>query len=256
MKLKFLWPLFIVVSFILVPVKIFASFTGSGFDKSTEFFIISMIAMISFFVFAFFYSKHNLKTYEINKNPYLGISSLLVGSSFIWYTVGLITSHTSSDAFFQNLFSLVFAIASGIAFLFIALSYFFGKNKISQIPVLIFFPIFWYVSKMVSFLSISDSTPDQYEVAMCSFILLFLLNQIKIFVKIPGGKNTIKKLLMFGFPAVVTSLMFCIPEISSEIQSFSDTMNPISLSSLFIQITVSIYICFTLINIRSQMELD
>ncbi len=252
MKSKFLWPAFIIISFIfMVPIKLFASFTGSSLDKSLGFFIFVATALLLFLVLVFLNSKRSPVSYEINQNPYLGTAGLLVATSFAWYAVNLITLPTSSNEFFQNLCFLLLSLASAITFIFIAVSYFLGKNQISKVPILIFFPVFWYIVKMVSFLSISASTPDQYEIAMDSFILLFLLNQIKVFTKLPGSKNITGRLLMFGFPAVVSFLMFCIPEIFFQTQA-EGGINSVYFSYLVIQIAVSLYISFTLINIRSQ----
>lgn len=256
MKSKFLWPIFMVISFVfMIPIKLFASFTKSGLDKSVEFFIFSVAALLLFLVLVFLNSKRNPQAYEINRNPYLGTASLLVTASFSWHAVSLITSPTASNEFFQNLFFFLLSIVSGVTFLFVAASYFLGKNKLSRVPLLIFFPVFWYIVKMVSFLSISTSTPDQYEIAMNSFILLFLLNQIKVFAKLPSSENTVGKLLMFGFPAVVSFLMFCIPEIFFQTQA-TDGINPICFSYLAIQVTMNIFIGFTLMNIRSRLSSD
>ena len=253
MKSKILWPGFIGVSLILTIVKIFFSLNNPGFEKSTAFFVCSVLVFLAFAAFIFFKeeSLENLQLYKPNKNLYLSVTSLLLSASFLWNSFSLVTSSPSSESFFENFFFLVMSFVSVFSCIMLSFSYFSGKNKFERAPILIFFPVFWFIVKMVSYLSISDDTPDQYDVIATSFILLFFINQIKLFVEIPNRKNTIKKLFIFGAPATVSSLMFCLPEIINQIQ-YPETLTPVNFSSVVIQFISGIYICFSLINIKSQ----
>lgn len=257
MKSKTLWLGFIGASLILTIAKIFFSLNSTGLEKSTIFFACSVVIFIAYAAFIFFKGENleSAKLYKPNKNPYLGLTSLLLSASFLWNSFSLVTSSPSSDSFFQNFFFLVMSFVSVFSCAALSFSYFSGKNKFERAPILIFFPVFWFIVKMVSYLSISDDTPDQYDVVSTSFILLFFMSQIKLFVNIPNSKNTIKKLFIFGAPAAVSSFMFCVPEIINQVQ-YSETLTPSTFSSVVIQFVSGVYICFSLINIKSQMVLN
>lgn len=251
MKSKVHWIIFILSMLTLVPIKLYSSIVGTGFEKSIIFFSLNAITLGAFFLFSFL-SKDKISCFRSVKNPYIGIISLIASGVFIWNAMGLVSP--SPDTFFQNLLMLVFSIASAVTFLFIALNYFLGRNMFTKAQILIFFPTLWFIIKMVSFLSISDDMPDQYDVSLNAFMLLFLLNHTQLFVT-STDKNITKRLFMSGLPAVACSVMFCVPEIIHQMQT-TETINHLELSTLVTQLVLGVYTCFVLIDIQKQIDLN
>lgn len=251
MKPKIPWIIFIFSLLTIVPINLYYSIVGSGFEKSILFFCTIAVVAAVFFVFSFL-SKDKISYFRSNKNPYIGIISLIASVSFLWNALEYIVSDTSSDAFFQTLLMLILSVASAVTFVFVAFNYFLGKNMFKKAQILIFFPTLWFIIKMVSFLSISDDMPNQYNVALSTFMLLFLFNHTQIFVT-STDKNVTKRLFMFGLPAIDCSLMFCIPEIVKQMQNV-ETLNRLDLSMAITQLVLGVYTCFILIDIQKQIK--
>lgn len=251
MKFGIHWIIFIASLLTITPFKIYSSMLGTGFEKSVFFAIILAAIALVFFGFVFF-SKDRITTFHSSKNPYIGIVSVVLSASFLWNALSYILCDTSNNSFIQTLLMFIFAVGSSITFILIALNYFLGQNMFKKAQIAIFFPVLWFTVKMIMFLSIEDGSPDPYNIILNSFVLLFLFYHTQIFVT-AVEKNMFKKLFVFGLPSVILSLMYCIPEIASQMQS-SLGLDNIKLSILSIQLILGLYIFLILIDIQRQIN--
>ncbi len=262
MKSKMQWIIFVFSLLTLVPLKLYSSIAGTGFEKSPIFFSFSLVIMAVFFVFCFL-SKDRITCFRSVRNPYIGIISLAVSASFVWNAAEyIIAGALSHDGFLQTLLMFIFSAASAVTFIFIALNYFSGKNMFTKAQILILFPTLWFIIKMVSYLNITNDVPDQYDVTLSAFMLLFLFNHSQLFVT-STDINVTKRLFMFGLPSVSCSLMFCVPEIIHLIKNIQNSSNQIDIvsgqlqiSTVITQLILGIYTCFVLIDIQKQIDLS
>lgn len=253
MKYNIPWIIFIVSLLTFTPFKIYSSIAETGLEKSVVFSVILLVISL-IFLGSVFFSKGKIINFYSSKNPYIGITSIILSISFLWNALTYIFCETSNSSFIQTLLMLILAIASSVTFVFIALNYFLGKNMFKSAQILVFFPVLWFTIKMVSFLSISENNPNPYDVALSSTMLLFLLYHTQIFVT-ATDKNMTNKLFIFGMPAVVCSLMYCIPEIVNQMRN-TELFNQNHLSIIVTQLILGIYTCFILIDLQKQINLN
>ncbi len=252
MELDRIFSMFLFAFFTLVPSKLFFTFSALAYEKSVLFFAVNVIVFLVFAVSLHFLKEKEEKIYIVESNVCLAITSLLVCISFLWHAFTLLVDTSTSYPFFQSILTFISSSVSSAAFFLVFLSFFYGKNKISSVPILLFFPVFWFIIKMVSFLSISDETPDQYEVFLDSFLLLFLLNHIRVFVNV-NRKYAMKKHLLFGFESVLLSFMFCFPGIVLDLKNYNG-LTSVSLASLAVKSCLCFYILAFLLSIWSKFQ--
>lgn len=249
MKFRIPWIIFIISLFTVVPTKLYSSIIQNGFDKSIIFFFIVSLVFIAFLISTIM-CKDKILSFKSYKNPYIGVTSLILSSSFFFNAVSYIIYESNSRSFFQSLAMFILSILSGITFILISLNYFLGKNMFTKAQFMIFSPVLWFIANTISFLSISDDTPDQYNVALNSFMLLFFLYHTQVFVT-SIDRNIVKRLFAFGLPAITCSIIYCIPQIIYHLKNV-ETLASVSFSILITQFIIGIYICFFMISIQSQ----
>ncbi len=251
MKTKISWISFIIALLSIVPIRIFSSINNTGWDRNPIFAILTTILML-FCGVPLYFCKDLFNLPKIHRNIPLAITSVIISLSFLWCSAAYLTD----IEFYQNqqhpLLMSLLCLATAVTFVFIAITYFRGKNMFRKPQMLIFMPILWCGMEMILFLSISNTNVDPYNVLLKSLLLLFLLYQSQIFVT-STDRNTTRRVFMLGMPAILAVIMYNVPLIVSLFQAsgdFSSVKAAICIAELFI----SAYIVLLLLDCQNQIE--
>lgn len=249
MKFKIPWTIFAISLLTVLPFKIYLSVVGSEFDKSLVFGCTLGVLYLVFLGFVFM-NREKVTYFRSYRDPFVGTVSLVLSACFFANSVSYVVCESNPNMFLQLLILCIASAMSGVTFLLISLNYFIGKNMFKKAQVTVFFPIIWFVARTISFLSISQESPDQYDVALCSFILLFFLYHTQIYVS-ATEKNIGVRLFAFGLPAVVATFMYCIPEFVYYIKN-TNLVYSIDFSTMVTEFMSGIYVLFLMTSLQAK----
>lgn len=253
MKTKISWIFFVISLFTIVPVKLYSTINNLGWERNPIFAIIILILFllcgIPLYVF-----KDVIEFPQLKKHFLLAIVSSFTALSFLWGTLArVIDTDVLNDNTNYFLIISILCLLSAVTFVFIAISFFTGKNMFMKGQFFIFPPILWCGMSMISFLSASDNSVDPYNVLLKSCMLMFLLYQSQVFVT-STDKNTTRRLFMFGLPTVISVIMYNVPLIISLVKSQALSLSSMTCATCGIELMVSLYILCLLFETQSQME--
>lgn len=249
MKLKAVWILFFVSLVTIVPFKLYSTIAKTGMEKSLGFSVIITAILIALELLVFF-SKEDIRSFKSQKNFFTAICAAIISLCFLWSGISYLGDHSNYDFKLQPLIMFVLSVLSFITFIMVSLNFFIGKNMFKKAQVMVFFPALWFGVEMIAFLSISNSSPDPYNVALKSFMVLFTFYHTQLFVT-ATDKNILKRLFAFGIPSIVLAIMYNIPVL---IQAISDpqSLGMRTISSASMELILAIYITSILIGVYNQ----
>ncbi|MBP3320173.1 MAG: hypothetical protein J6K87_00795 [Clostridia bacterium] len=255
MNLKTIWrTLVAVLVLIIAPLKVISNFVNIKFVESQWYAVVAMtvVLLIALVVARENFSTNNMKLMEINKNIFLGFSSILVSLSFFWCISVYYSDTTQYDFEWQPVAMAILSILSCISFLIMAIVFFTGKNIFAKVPFFLFCPIYWFTLDMILFLSIQNDNNDIYDICLTGFLALFFVYYSQIFAT-SSDSNIIKKLLMTGVPCIGFNIIKSAPVFINYLKD-SSSVKPVSLATCTMETLVVMYIIFVIINIKSQID--
>ena len=229
MKMKYMWILFAVAFFIIVPFHvyqvIFLGETNTGiFVAGGGYTMALLLAIFAVFVLLLIIMsagcKNAPKQHVIQKNIFAGVFALAVSALlFLDSTHDLVEYVTSSNETQTFIMAGASALAA-IAFIFLAVSSFSGKNLFRSAPLIALFTTVWgCIRLVVTFLrytNIVSNGESMLHIISIIFILLFLFSQAKLLAGVENDK-TVKHTFVLGMCAIVGIAVFYIPSLLKDV---------------------------------------
>jgi hypothetical protein len=250
LNLKNIWLFFAVLVIAFVPLEICAVFFTMAFVESLAFLIALGVAIVAIMLFICF-TKINIRNIDVKQNFGLGLLSLLIAGAFMWCMYAYFNDTSKYDFELQPFLMSVFSALSCVTFVLAAATFFSGRNILGKVSFFIFCPILWFALKMLLFLSIYNTSADVYEVALAALITFFLVYHTQVF-STSSDSNIVKLMFLFGTPAIILSLIKCVPVIIKFINN--QTVSAVSISTCSLEALISIYILLVLIEAQRQLQ--
>lgn len=251
MNLKLSWIPFAASLITVVPIKIYSSVSGNGWDKSAIF-LIAVTTMIVITALCIALSEKDVKIIRMRKNLPVGITALLSSALIAWSGVSYLIDATVYNSDRHPLIAAILSFLSAVTFAMIAFSFITGKNLFKKAQIMIFFPSVMLGLFMISFLSMSNNSPDPYNVLQNALFLLFLLYQSQVFITFVN-RGTVKRLFLFGMPAIIASVMYNVPSLITDFGNGLD-FKYVSVSSCLSFLAISLYMIFLFIECANQIQ--
>ena len=237
MSKKIVYALLALFAVTILPVKIFLSFYNIEALKSPAF-ALTFITVI--FLIMFFASRSKSDLAHFVTSPILALSSLLCFFSCLWTCTSYFKGPAPDDLKVQYFFMSFISALSAFFFLFVAISHFSGKNMFKKFQILIFAPSLKYLLSLTLFFSFDVGTPDVFNVASQSFLLMFFVYYTQNYVECV--KKTPKRSAVFGIPAILVTLSYTMHSI------FSSHFNSLQFVTSVMYLVTSIYIALFLLD--------
>lgn len=255
MSLKNIWrTLVAILILVLAPVKVISEFLNIKFVESQVYSLIFLfvILCIVLVISREKFSVNGLKNLEINKNIYLGITSLLVSMSFFWCISVYYNDTSQYDFEWQPVAMAILSILSCISFLIMSIVFFTGKNVFAKVPFFLFCPIFWFTLDMILFLSIQNDNNNVYDICLTGFLALFFVYYTQVFATC-SERNIVKTILAIGVPCIALNMTKAFPIFVKYIQD-SRSVKDVSLATCTMETLVIIFIIALIVEVNSQVK--
>ncbi len=255
MCLKNIWrALAVILILVLAPLKVISEFLNIKFVESQVYSLIFLFVILCIvsIISREKDSTNGLKNLEINKNIYLGITSLLVSMSFFW-CISVYYSDTSQYDFeWQPVAMAILSILSCISFLIMSVVFFTGKNIFTKVPFFLFCPIFWFTLDMILFLSIQNDNNNVYDICLTGFLALFFVYYTQVFATC-SDRNIVKTILSIGISCIALNITKAFPVFIKYIQD-SRSVKDVYLATCTMETLVIIFIITLIVEVNSQIK--
>ncbi len=174
------------------------------------------------------FDKTTSPVHLLRKNYFCGICAFIGAFAFAATAALDITTMIQINIIdVMSMITAVFTALAGIALLFVGLSHFSGTNTTKGTSIFYLLLPLWCGVHLIDRFLKHTATPvdaaDTMDLIMFVALAMFFINATMVHVLIPG-KNAVKSAVTFGFPAVVSTLVYGISQIFSIISSDSNAM--------------------------------
>ncbi len=176
---------------------------------------IVAFSILGLFVVCFALSLFDRTTsplHLLRKNYFCGITAFVAAFAFAATAALDVTTMIQLNMIdIMSMITSVFTALSGVALLFVGISHFSGTNTNKGLAIFYLVLPLWCGVHLIDRFLKHTATPvdaaDTLDLVMFVALAMFFINATMVHVLIPG-KNAVKSAVTYGFPAVVSSLVY------------------------------------------------
>lgn len=221
MKIKYAWIVFAVALLVTLPTRIYQVLflveQDTGFytdgNRTTAIISISLAVGILLMVGISAADKQKRAYSTIQSLPTAAVGALTGVSIIFQYVISLFGSKQQQNQF-PNIILAIVGIFAGAILILTAYNFATGQNIFAKFPLLALIPSLWgcvcLITLFITYVSVVNISENIYDTFTVIFLLLFLFSQAKMLAGIETEKS-VKRVFMFGIPAVLMALVTGIP---------------------------------------------
>lgn len=229
MKVKYLWIPFAVFLAALLPLRLYQVIhlinPETGFSSGDPYMLQILLGLTALFVLILMFMsiacKNIPERYEIRKNIFAGVFSMLAGVSMLAESACFLLSFISGQDKAPSLVQAILGVLAAAIFAMMGICSFTGRNLLERVPLLTLLPSVWCGVRLVfSFLrytNVATNSSEMLDLLSTSFLLIFLFTQAKLLSgfttpktgkrAVVAGMSTVVLLFVFRLPALVQQVM-------------------------------------------------
>jgi hypothetical protein len=207
MRIKKFFGIFLCFLVVLLPIKIYCSFAGNGFERSEWFADICLSSLISIVFFSAKLDTHGKTEFPaFVRNLPLATLCMAIAAMFLWNAFLFFKVSPADDLTMQYKILSIMSLSSAATLILSAFSHLRGDNFFKKFQLAAFFPIIYFIISLICFLSLSVKA-DAFDVAAQSFLALFFVYYSQIFIRCGKKINVIKRVVVLSCCSLATCLM-------------------------------------------------
>ena len=221
LKIKYAWIVFAVALLITLPTRIYQVLflveQDTGFytdgNKTTTIISISLAVGILLMMGISVADKQKRSYNPIQSLPTAVIGALTGVSIIFQYMISLFGGEQQQNQL-PNIILAIVGLFAGAILILTAYNFATGQNIFVKFPLLALIPSLWgcvcLITLFITYVSVVNISENIYDTFTVIFLLLFLFSQAKMLSGIEIEKS-VKRVYMFGIPAVLMALVTGIP---------------------------------------------
>lgn len=228
MKVKYLWIPFAVFLAALLPLRLYQVLNlidpETGISSGDPYMLQILLGLTALFVLILMFMsiacKNIPERYEIRKNIFAGVFSILAGVSMLAESACFLLSFLSGQDKAPGLVQAILGVLAAAIFAMMGICSFTGRNLLERVPLLTLLPSVWCGVRLVfSFLrytNVATNSSEMLDLLSTSFLLIFLFTQAKLLSGFTTPK-TGKRAVVAGMSAVVLLFVFRLPALVQQV---------------------------------------